>query len=1374
VEDIIELDRPVRDLQEVKPSINLMKALSPAIKRPTFTYRLPANSNTRKSGEAWYPAEYDFVDIGMAEDTDSFVYQANFKKLALAIKAGWAFVSRDQTSLDYIKRRISEIEIAQGQSFWALQVEVLSNLLRYHNCFLIKARDISTSSGKVRNVDGFKLKPIAGYFVASPETMLFQIGKDYHIKGYKHIMPDGREKVFAPEDVVHFHIYRKTHHLAGTPSWVPVLDDITALRRIEENIENLVHQHIHPLFQYKVGTEQAPMKRYEDGLTECDVVRAKIQDMANDGMIITPERHEIKGLGSESRALRAETYLEYFKKRVISGAGLSELDFGYGDCYDALTETLTETGWKRHWEIDHTVEKIATFNPETSKIEFHLPNYKYEAQYVGDMIQFRGKHIDIKVTPNHKMWARARNVGSQWQKVEAHELYHGKWSEFYLLESAEFDSQDINERFTIKAEKQKRGPAPTAVDCDLESFAKVLGYFVSEGCLDKGRARNGAYRINISQNRGESFDRIVEAISDCGLSFSTYFHHSRPDEGHITIYGKTLYHWLEQHIAHGARNKNLPQMVLGWPKLARNALLEALIDGDGTVDKNEGATNRTYYTTSSQLANDVQVLALSLGLKAKVKLTRQSSEAYGESIYRVHISGRAGEENSRIVTMDMISKVACDEPIYCYNVPNHLFLTRRNGKVTVQGNTSNRACYSEDTETLTENGWKHYSEILPGEKIATFNPANNQLEYHEPDGGIFLYDYEGPMYHFKNRNVDTLVTPDHDMWVEHRLWKRSEWTKVHAEDIKFERFGFRTGGIEWAGVDPGDFLLPHVPYGPNVKCPNQGPFERIDISDWLEFLGYYVSEGYLAKARNKWAVTISQNSVVNAAKTEKIRRCLTRLPFKFNEYTDSNDHTTRFWIHCKSLYLYLQENCKDHSYLKQFPEEILSYSEEYLRIAFEAAMAGDGTSDGREGGSSRTYYSTSDNLIDQMQEIAIKLGYRAHVLPGAKCSRVCISIGAESEVNQSQVEVVDYRGKVYCFRVPNHLFFTRRNGRIGIHGNTADTMSKLAIDNVKFYQQCMADVINFQVVRELMLESTFPYDHSDDEQRVELQFNEIDLESQIKMENHFMLMYQGNTITETEARRHMGREPLRDDKREDTFLHRIDKPRVEWQVEADLNKAKAQAANKQQPTNQHGKKSGPTKRKSSVERDGVATEAYNELAEDIRRARGRTVNLGFINQLFLATAERTKSLFQSSIESAVFRGSRSYPPSFALRLELEAINKRIRRDFENDVDRLFRDAAIETQAQLIEKKADRLAIDVLEYRMRFIEHTLLHKAYILGKVAAMRSSGVQRARIKSDPEGEDYQIWHNIVIDLNDISLENLPPYHPNCECDLEPEPLNV
>jgi capsid portal protein len=40
---------------------------------------------------------------------------------------------------------------------------------------------------------------------------------------------------------------------------------------------------------------------------------------------------------------------------------------------------------------------------------------------------------------------------------------------------------------------------------------------------------------------------------------------------------------------------------------------------------------------------------------------------------------------------------------------------------------------------------------------------------------------------------------------------------------------------------------------------------------------------------------------------------------------------------------------------------------------------------------------------------------------------------------KSEQKTVPYEGKVYCFEVPNHLFITRRNGKIGIHGNTHST-----------------------------------------------------------------------------------------------------------------------------------------------------------------------------------------------------------------------------------------------------------------------------------------------------------------------------------------------
>jgi hypothetical protein len=115
------------------------------------------------------------------------------------------------------------------------------------------------------------------------------------------------------------------------------LDDIRALRKIEENVELLIYQHLFPLFQYKVGTAEAPAGITETGQREIDVVRQEIQFMPSEGGIVTPERHEISTVGVEGRALRAEAYLEYFKKRVISGLGISAVDLGEGSTSNRST-----------------------------------------------------------------------------------------------------------------------------------------------------------------------------------------------------------------------------------------------------------------------------------------------------------------------------------------------------------------------------------------------------------------------------------------------------------------------------------------------------------------------------------------------------------------------------------------------------------------------------------------------------------------------------------------------------------------------------------------------------------------------------------------------------------------------------------------------------------------------------------------------------------------------------------------------------------------------------------------------------------------------------------------------------------------------------
>jgi TATA-box binding protein (TBP) (component of TFIID and TFIIIB) len=99
-------------------------------------------------------------------------------------------------------------------------------------------------------------------------------------------------------------------------------------------------------------------------------------------------------------------------------------------------------------------------------------------------------------------------------------------------------------------------------------------------------------------------------------------------------------------------------------------------------------------------------------------------------------------------------------------------------------------------------------------------------------------------------------------------------------------------------------------------------------------------------------------------------------------------------------------------------------------------------------------------------------------------------------VLRGEFKTVDYDGKIYCYNVPNHLFITRRNGKIAIHGNTAnratsDNMSRNLVDSVKDIQRVLESQFTDFVINELLLESNFGSDVLSEKTAVKLKFKEI-------------------------------------------------------------------------------------------------------------------------------------------------------------------------------------------------------------------------------------------------------------------------------------------
>lgn len=315
----------------------------------------------------WISSQYLLSENGKALDTDSLVRRAIEIKLNLMFKEGFSIAGSNPRTVEYINKRFFELGIAQSQPMDLFLKDVAHSFIRNANAFIYKKRNNDNSSGFRRIVNNVEVEPISALFEIPSETVVYKInnnkvtswGQDFStISGY---MTTKIETEFKPSDVLHMYRSRKSGFIFGTPDLVPVLDDVRALRQIEENIQMLIYQHIYPLYHYKVGTDAAPAREIKDAnsgnKTEIDVVTDEINAMPPEGLFVTSHRHQIDVLGAEGEALKAKEYLDYFFQRVLIGLGVSQVDIGIGNSSnrstsDTISKNLIDQvkGYQREFE----------------------------------------------------------------------------------------------------------------------------------------------------------------------------------------------------------------------------------------------------------------------------------------------------------------------------------------------------------------------------------------------------------------------------------------------------------------------------------------------------------------------------------------------------------------------------------------------------------------------------------------------------------------------------------------------------------------------------------------------------------------------------------------------------------------------------------------------------------------------------------------------------------------------------------------------------------------------------------------------------------------------------------------------------------------
>ncbi|MCX8183125.1 MAG: ribonucleoside triphosphate reductase [Crenarchaeota archaeon] len=349
-------------------------------------------------------------------------------------------------------------------------------------------------------------------------------------------------------------------------------------------------------------------------------------------------------------------------------------------------------------------------------------------------------------------------------------------------------------------------------------------------------------------------------------------------------------------------------------------------------------------------------------------------------------------------------------------------------------------CYDEMTEVLTTDGWKYFKDLTKDDTLLTLT-EDNKIELHKPRR-IFVYDYDGEMYHFKTRSLDILVTPNHRMVADTTIGKRI-FIEAHVFQPNTHRIP-KQGA--WEGNEVEHFILPGIDftkYGRQGKTPYIVSRDslKIPMDDWLKFFGIWLAEGStdnekIAK-RHGYRVIISQT---NKKKRREIKEMLDRLPFNYTVEDKG------FVIHNKQLWTYLRRF--GDRYTKFIPSDIKNLSKRQLRILFDWMIKGDGHLRKKTG--QINYWTASKRLADDFQEITIKLGWPGTITVQKRKvsyikerkieSRIVYVIGVQKakhhRLRPGNITKVYYKGKVYCCEVENHTLLVRRNGKVAWCGNS--------------------------------------------------------------------------------------------------------------------------------------------------------------------------------------------------------------------------------------------------------------------------------------------------------------------------------------------------
>lgn len=380
---------------------------------------------------------------------------------------------------------------------------------------------------------------------------------------------------------------------------------------------------------------------------------------------------EQKQLGANTIYFRG-TWTERAALSVTSDLNIyDELD----RCFASPVDVLTKDGWKDLSEITVN-DKVATRN-YLNVVVYKNPTEVIKMDYTGDIYRLKGRGVNVLLTPNHRLFARAKEHSQFQGAMTPYRLWKIKDlidKPFVITSKARFTYAGNKDTVNIPYwQTKRRSPGSNklprtrrnykARPVPALAFYRFMGWYLTEGSVVNvnQRATGG---IVIVQKDQQQVNEIKECIEQMGFNPKV----NKNTRGISSVVFHDLQFALFLKSLGKSKDKYLPKRYLSGKKEWLAAFLAAAIKGDGDE-------RNVISTLSKKLADNYQIIAVKLGKSATIStVPLNDSVIYRTNINQLpykRVNGYRGSSTKTTVTKESFTGT-----VRCLEIENETFLVR--------------------------------------------------------------------------------------------------------------------------------------------------------------------------------------------------------------------------------------------------------------------------------------------------------------------------------------------------------------------------------------------------------------------------------------------------------------------------------------------------------------------------------------------------------------------------------------------------------------------------------------------------------------------------------------------------------------------------